>query len=227
MSRIFVPARSALDWQPLLSRPDRHWKAGYSAMSLACCWQEASDDLPPEIRGLLLTGQHPALEAPQLLFAMPEFQVDLPGGVRPTQTDVFALVRGRGGLAALAVEGEVEEAFGPTVETKRSEGASDRLTFLHDLLGLDPEQSGKLRYQLLHRSAAAILLAQKFFAPVAVMVVHSFSQEHRWYDDFERFVDALGRTPARGALIDVGTRGGVELLLGWVTGEQRFREGCA
>src|SRR5580765_7557310 len=98
MTKIFIPSQAAQDWKRLLAQPEKHWKPAFSAMSLAQCW-EAADGLPPEIRALLATTNHTALEAPELLLAIPEYQVSLPGGARATQTDVFALVRGRGGLA--------------------------------------------------------------------------------------------------------------------------------
>lgn len=170
-----------------------------------------------------MTAKHPPLRTPELLLAIPEYPVRLPGGERATQTDVFALVRGEAGLVACAVEGKVDEQFGPTVDAKRREGAKERLAFLHNLLQVPTDGSGSLRYQLFHRSAAAILLAQQFFAPVAVLIVHSFSPTHRWYSDFETFGRALGVATHRGSLARVGRRGGVEFLIGWAVGDQRFR----
>jgi hypothetical protein len=222
MSKIFVPSEAAASWQRLVARPE-HWKVSFSAMTLAQCWEHSGGLLPPEIRELLVSAQHPPLSAPELLLAIAEYQLRLPGGDRPTQTDVFALVRGSGGLAACAVEGKVDEKFGPTIEEKRCKGAAERLAFLHDLLRIPPDSSASLRYQLFHRSAAAILLAQQFFAPAAVLIVHSFSPSHRWYSDFEAFGRALGVTTERGALARVGKRGGVEFFMGWAVGDQRFR----
>jgi len=84
-------------------------------MSVAQSWEAANDELPPEIACLLSESPDESLHAPQLLAAFPEYQVELPGGSRPTQTDVFALVRTRSRHVALAVEGKVDETFGPTV----------------------------------------------------------------------------------------------------------------
>ena len=190
MSKIFVPSETVASWQRLVARPE-HWKPSFSAMTLAQCWEAADGRLPPEIRDLLVSAQYPALTAPELLLAIPEYQLPLPGGERPTQTDVFALLRGSSGLATCAVEGKVDEKFGPTIEEKRREGAAERLAFLHDLLRIPADSSASLRYQLFHRSAAAILLAQQFFAPTAVLIVHSFSPSHRWYSDFGAFAHAL------------------------------------
>ena len=93
MSRIYVPTSVAADWSRLLARPDRHWKPGFSAMSVAQSWESASGALPPEISALLDSSPDTALHGAGLVLAIPEYQVELPGGSRPTQTDVFALVR--------------------------------------------------------------------------------------------------------------------------------------
>jgi hypothetical protein len=193
-------------------------------MSLAQSWEGGKGSLPREIAELLATGHDPALVSPELLLAIPEYQVELPGGSRPTQTDLFALVRGEGGLVACALEGKVDEQFGPTIEAKRRDGAAERLRYLHDLLRIDPATSAQLRYQLFHRTAAAILLAERFGASVAVLIIHSFSPSHRWYEDYEAFAAALGATSERGQLGAVGERGGVQVFLGWASGDQRYRE---
>jgi hypothetical protein len=224
MKRIYVPTRSTLDWKDLLAQPNLHWKPKFSAMSIAQSWEAANGALPPEIAALLAGSSDRTLHEPQLLLAIPEYQVDLPGGTRPTQTDVFALVRTHGGITALAVEGKVDETFGPNVDQKRAEGAEDRLKHLHELLELNPQHSGALRYQLLHRTAAAIILAQQFRAEAGVMVVQSFSPKNRWFDDFQHFGQAIGVQPEKGCLADVGTRGGIRLYIGWAIGDQRFRK---
>lgn len=223
MKRIYAPTTGPQDWKRLLARPDRHWKAAFSAMSVAQSWEAACDALPREIVDLLNTSDDSGLHGAELLLAIPEYQVELPGGSRSTQTDVFALVRTGASLAALAVEGKVNETFGPTVAAKRSEGASARLSFLHELLGLDAAATANLRYQLLHRTAAAIILAQRFRADSALLVVQSFSPDNRWIEEFERFSAALGVESRKGELIKVGDRGGKTLHLGWVCGDQRFR----
>jgi hypothetical protein len=192
-------------------------------MSLARCWEAAGDCLPPEIGKLLGTSTDEAFASPRLLFALPEHTVDLQGGERPTQTDVFALIRGQGGVSVLAVEGKVDENFGPTIESRRKQGAAERLDYLHSLLGLDADTTGQLRYQLLHRTAAALLLAREYGASSAAMIVHSFSPDHAWFDDFASFSKALGAEAKHGQLLSVGVRDGVSLYLGWASGNQQFR----
>ena len=107
--------------------------------------------------------------------------------------------------------------------TKRKEGAEARLEYLHRLLELEPSGSGTLRYQLLHRTAAAILLAQRFHAGAAALVIHSFSPESRWFGDFEAFGKAMGAGLQQGHLTRVGIRGGIPFYAGWAAGDQRFR----
>ena len=48
MSKILIPAQSPEDWKQFLAKPEKHWKTGFSARSLAYCWQEA-DGIPPDI----------------------------------------------------------------------------------------------------------------------------------------------------------------------------------
>lgn len=77
MRRIYLPSQGADDWQRLLADPVKHWRAGYSAMALAECW-EAADGLPAEIASLMQeTGPDP-----ELLLALPEHKVPLPGSRR-------------------------------------------------------------------------------------------------------------------------------------------------
>jgi len=223
MKRIYVPTASPADWKRLLAQPERHWKPAYSAMSVAQSWEAADGMLPPEIAALLAKSSDDSLHSAELLLALPEYQVNLPGGVRPTQTDIFALIRTASSLAALAIEGKVDETFGPTIDEKRAEGAAARLQYLHELLKLDSASSGSLRYQLLHRAAAAILIAERFHAKAGLLIVHSFSSEDRWLEDFQKFGNALGVEAKKGRLAEVGIRGDVAFHIGWASGDPRFR----
>ena len=47
MSGIYIPALKPEEWSRFLAEP-KHWKKGYSAMSLAMCWQEA-DGFPDSV----------------------------------------------------------------------------------------------------------------------------------------------------------------------------------
>ena len=52
----------------------------------------------------------------------------------------------------------------------------------------------EIHYQLLHRTASALVEAERFAASKAAMIIESFSPERRWFDAFERFALLLGQT---------------------------------
>lgn len=226
MAQILIPTRSIEDWKHLLAKPDLHWKAGYSAMTLARAWEAArAQGFPAEVETILRSADQPAWNALRLLLAIPEYQVPLPGGQRPSQTDLLALARSQTGLVVIAVEGKVDESLGPTVGEKRREesaGVAERLGFLLKTLAL-PGCPDEVRYQLLHRTASAVLVAKDFAAEAAVMLVHSFSPSGKWFADFAAFAALFGQTPAPGQLVPLGVRGGIPLWIGWCAGDQQFR----
>jgi hypothetical protein len=225
LKRIVVPTQSPEDWKRLLAKPDLHWREGYSAMTLARSWEAAHPSVPPEIAMALDSAGDPVLHHLDLLLAIPEYQVDLPGGTRPSQTDVLALMRGASGLVAVAVEGKVDETFGPTVGEKRrgsSAGVDERLAWLLARLRL-ASAPDSIRYQLLHRTVSALVVAQQFDASAAVMLVHSFSPTSRWFDDFVAFAALFAATPRIGEVVTLGECDGVPLYVGWCKGDQKFR----
>ena len=220
MTRILIPSHGPAAWRAFLAKPELHWAVGYSARTVAHSW-ESANGLPPEIGALL----EPALGPVDLLLAIPEHKTPLPGGQRASQSDVFALVRHNEGLVACTIEGKVDEPFGPTVAEFRagmSPGKAERLDYLCRLLGIR-ECPGVIHYQLLHRTASALIEAERFFARDAAMVVHSFSPEMRWFGAFRSFCRLLGcdAEPRMPTLVTVPN--GKRLLLGWACGDQRFR----
>ena len=134
MKRIFTPTQTPSDWQHLLADPILHWKKSYSAMTTAACWDDACDHLPAEVKETLDASGQSDLIGLKLLAAIPEWEVDLPGGSRPSCTDVLALARNDEGLVVLGVEAKVDEPFGPTLGEKRAEESKDqgkRIDYLH------------------------------------------------------------------------------------------------
>ena len=210
--RIFLPSNSPEDWRSLLADPDRHWRAGYSARSAAEHW-EKTKGLPEEIKTAFdKAGLGPA----ETLAAFPEWKTPLPGGRRDSQTDILALMATPCGLWVAGVEAKVAEPFGPTVAKwlgDASPGKLERLDFIKGKLGLTGDVSG-LRYQLLHRTAAAMIEADRISAAGAAMLVQSFSPESLWKEDFTAFVDAMGMR--EGQIADRPQ--GRPLLLAWAQG---------
>jgi Domain of unknown function (DUF6946)/HD domain len=159
----------------------------------------------------------------ELLLALPEHEVPLPGGTRPSQTDLFVLARTPAhDLVAIAVEGKAEEPFGDqTVAEWRAEespGRPKRLDYLLDVLGLpDDESLAPIRYQLLHRTASAVIEARRFGARHAVMLVHSFSASDAWFGDFAAFASLYGVSAAKASTLRAQQLDDVALHLGWVS----------
>jgi hypothetical protein len=231
MTEILIPTETFEDWKRLVARPDLHWKASFSAMTLARAWENAkASGFPPEISALLQSAGRADWKALRPLIAIPEYKVPLPGGSRASQTDLAVLARGEKGLLAIAVEGKVDESLGPTVAQQRdgsSDGAIARLNYLCETLGLQEACPGEIRYQLLHRTVSAIQIARDFMAESAAMIVHSFSPSQKWLSDFQSFASLLGAKAEPGRLASVGERGGVRLYLGWTAGDQGFRSTTA
>lgn len=217
MRRIYLPSQGAGDWQRLLADPVKHWRAGYSAMALAECW-EAADGLPPEIASLM----QEVGPDPELLLAFPEHKVPLPGSRRgDSQNDLFALVRAGDQTVAVAVEGKVDESFGPPIGVwlkDASPGKKERLAHICDLLGLHNPPPNEVRYQLLHRTASAVIEAQRFKTDAAAMIVHSFSPIRTWFEDFSAFAALFDAQVRPDEMICVRPTGNPPLYIGWASG---------
>jgi len=225
MKRIFVPTQTPSDWQRFLAKPKLHWKKSYSAMTTAACWEAADGNLPPEVNQIFQDSGQVDLIDLKLLAAIPEWEVELPGGTRSSHTDVLALARNDKGLVVIAVEAKVDEPFGPTLGEKRSEaskGQSERIDYLHAALGLDTPLNDNIRYQLLHRTVSAIRTAQDFHAGSAVMFVHSFSLTHRWREDFSAFCQGISAKRVSPDLYSVPRFKSPRLFLAWCAGDERF-----
>lgn len=225
MKRIFVPTQGPSDWKRLLAQPELHWKGGYSAMTTAACWDAAGHALPAEIRQMLNDTRLAPLQDLELLAAIPEWQTRLPGGDRASCTDVMAIARNDAGLVVIGVEAKVDEEFGPLVGEKRlgaSKGQLERLEYLERVLKVPSGFEDSVRYQLLHRTASALITAQQFHADTAVMLVHSFSPMARWREDFDSFATALGATPVSANVYQLANFSSPSLFLAWCAGDPRF-----
>jgi hypothetical protein len=226
MKRIFVPTISAEDWKNSLAAPEKHWRTGYSARSLAYCW-EAADGFPPEVVQIFSQSGIPAVERVELLLALPEYKVPLPPlNRKPSQNDLFVLAKdSENRLMTIMVEGKVEEPFGQTLDEKMgdaSAGLSERLAFMQDKLGLPNNLPPTIRYQLLHRTVSALLEAERFSASSAVMLVHSFSVKRSWFDDYANFLRLFDQEATIDQLVLLKRIGSIDLYTGWVKGDTRF-----
>ncbi len=222
MSKILIPTTSPEDWKMFLADPDKHWKTGYSARSMAHCWEEAGET-PSDITRVLNTV--PALNGFKTIFAIPEHKVSLPGGSRASQNDVWVLGEVKTGLVSVAVEGKVSETFGPTVgewfESKTA-GKEERLKFLCNELDIDFPPPPNLRYQLLHRTVSAILEAKRFRASEAVMVVHTFSRTNEWFEDYNYFLSLFGLSSEVNKAVRITLKNKINLSFAWVHGSEKY-----
>jgi hypothetical protein len=181
-------------------------------------------------------------EIPELLLAIPEHKVPLPPKRgRPSQNDVFALIKVGDQIISTAVEGKVNEAFGPTVAEwwtqnqydevpKSLAGKEERLAFLCSQLRLSDrleaiKNDAHLRYQLLHRAVSAIIEAKRFNADFAAIIVHSFADDIQWEQELDRFLKLFGKDYRRGSLVEVPLRDSRVLLVGAAVGEKEHRDG--
>lgn len=209
--------RKPEDIIPFLGKPDLHWKPGYSACELARSWVGAADGVPAPVRAVLETSQE--YGGAELVEGFFERQVDLRTPGRASQTDLLVLLRVHKEFAVLAVEGKVEEPFGPLVSEwdDGSTGKRTRLAGLCAVLGLDQAAARGLRYQLLHRAVSAVFEAERYGCGRALLLVHSFSAKRSSLADFVAFSETLG-CPVEVGQVSPSARdcGGVGLRLSWV-----------
>jgi len=160
-----------------------------------------------------------------MLIAFPEFKIPLPGGRRASQSDIFILAKGAEQLVSIMVEGKVSEPFGDTIAEWRVQagrGKETRLKYLCSVLELDSARVNHIRYQLLHRAASAVIEAEKFNAPNALMLIHSFSHEASGFDDYQSFMTLFEVTSRLDSVVLVKELSGVNLYLGWVRGDGNY-----
>jgi hypothetical protein len=222
MSCIFKPSSGPGDWQELLADPEKQWVRGYSARTLAHCWENANG-FPPEITKVL--GQYPAFRGAEPLLIFPEWKVPLPGGSTASQNDIWVLAKSEEALMSIAVEGKVEESFGETLaewKTEASQGKIKRLAWLNDLLCPGLSLPDFIRYQLLHRAASAVIEAKRFRAKHALMLVHSFSEKSLWFDDFSAFVGLFGLSALPNKILSTTLGNGLPMHFAWIKGDRKF-----
>ena len=222
MKKVYVQTSGLEDWRKLLAQPEKHWRKGYSARSLACCWEEAGG-IPKDV--LAVISQAPYLTDLETLIVIPEHKVPLPGGERASQNDCWVLARTPNDLVSIAVEGKVSEPFGPTIgewSKDSSSGKTERLIYLCSQLGIDIRLPESIRYQLLHRTASAVIEAKRFHAKQAVMVVHSFSQTAEWFDDYKAFASLFGANANIDEIVSVRNSRDIDLHLAWVSGGEQY-----
>ncbi len=221
MTRIFVRSWGASDWRRLLAKPLLHWVRGRSAMETAVSWEYAQANthgLPEVIYNAL--NWHDDLKNSSLLIAIPEHKVPLNNARAPSQNDVWALLDSPSGHISMTVEGKVDEHFGETLgvwNPNQSVTKQARLDFLCQTLGINGPLDPQLRYQLFHRTASALIEANRFKAQIALMLVQSFREDALSWNDFSNFCELFEAVAIRNGFVEVqNVPGRPRLFLGWV-----------
>ena len=228
MGKFFVRSKETTgpeDWKVGLEKPV-HWRTGRSAKALAYCWEQARG-FPPEVLVALNSSGFATFKDIHFVRGDVEFETALPGGRKGSQSDILVQAISESGVITMAIEGKAREGFDKSIgswlqdSTHRS-GKPPRLHFLVEKLGLQGKDLMPIRYQLLHRTASALIEAERFGASTAVMLVHSFSQKDEHLEDYQAFVELFGTTGNVDTVSHAGNRGGIDLYLAWVRGEERF-----
>lgn len=222
--RLYVPTQTPDDWKAHLADPEKHWRTGHSARTLAYAWQAAQGDFPPEVKRIFTQSTIEGLSLIEPILGIVEHIVPMPGKGFPSQNDLFVLAKSAGRIITIAVEGKVSETFGPTVHewNTGSENKAERLAGIQRLIGLPVMPMPSVRYQLLHRMASAVVEAHRFNASCAIMLIHSFSLTDANYEDFCAFVEHYGQPRSTDQLIALTQVEGIQVLAAWVHGDARF-----
>jgi quercetin dioxygenase-like cupin family protein len=217
-----TPLERPEDVIPLLADPG-HWRKGRSAYEAAFSWFDAGD-VPEAIRRVIETDPAFSNATPSRVVFEQRTKLDNFG--KASQTDVLALLKTPAGRVLLSIEAKFDEPFGPLVDDwdDRSDGRTGRLTGLLGHLRLTRASVGSLRYQLLHRTVAALLEAQREGIADAALVVQSFNGACAGFGDFRAFVRELGVTlDEPGRLSAPIERSGIRVRFGWAEDNPRAR----
>jgi hypothetical protein len=222
VSRLHTATRGLCSWRERLADPEGQWKRRYSAFEAAVSWELASrveTGFPEPIATLFRTSDY---GDPRLIFAVAEHKVDLPGGAAASQSDVWAVINTTAGMVSLTVEAKAREAFGDhTLEgwlvgvgSQRSrDNRAARFAYIRAHLPA-AESFHNVRYQLLHRCAAAVIEAKRFGFRHAAFVVQAFNTPDESFGEYAVFCQALGIPAARGTIATT-MADGISLGVGW------------
>ena len=226
MSRLCIETRGAANWRERLASPDTQWRRRYSALETAASWELASSSstgLPEPIAELFRGSDY---GDPELMFALAEHKVPLPGGRTESQCDVWALLHTGAGLVSLSAEAKANEPFGQNNESlaewlvaeesdKSHRNRETRWEHIRKHLPtIGADGYSQVAYQLLHRCATAVIEAGRLRLTNAAFVVQAFDSPKESFEAFSRFCQAMGLRAERGRM-RMTVVGNVHLGVGW------------
>jgi len=204
--------RHTSDWVEAVGA--KNYRKGYSAYETHQKWKAISDLLPEPLNSVLLRSRNPIFTGIKPDCVIAEHAVFLDTLKTPSKTDIMAFCSNEAReRIVLAVEAKCAEPFAErisrwittpdaprrlaqrrlfTEETPIVSRKVDRLRFLNSVLGTDISPESHLRYQLLHRTASAILEARNLSARAAVVVVQAFTFNIENFFDFTDWTTVLG-----------------------------------
>ena len=123
-------------------------------------------------------------------------------------------------------EGKVKEDFDETISNW--ENTSDVgievevLGFIFSKIGIIGKDIDNLRYQLFHRLASAVIIAEKFHATNAIMIIQSFEidDNKNHFSDFFDFLKLYNHPSVnKSQLYNLNNVNGIDVFAGWVYSE--------
>lgn len=205
------PLGNPQDARAYLADPIKHWRPKHSAYELATAWLSGGGP-PAEVDALL----RDAFGDYRIVEGLFEKQTELDNLGRPSQTDLLLLLRTGKHSAVVGVEAKARETFGSIVSAAPPN--PDRLANLCTQLGLRSKDVQDLRYQLLHRTVATLLEAERYGASEALMLVQSFdaADPPASLADYQAFAARLRLSGANvGEVTSAIERNGIRLRLAW------------
>ncbi len=76
MNKIFLPTVGPHDWQKLLADPEKQWRTGYSARTIAYAWEAAKGHFPPEVERIFPEAGDKRVGNLEILLGFPECDPD-------------------------------------------------------------------------------------------------------------------------------------------------------
>ena len=208
------PIRSTADWIDTVGK--KNYKQGsYSAYQVSQSWRNLNGRLPAPMSKIFESSKDPLFHNLKPEHIVAEKQIYLLDSLKnPSRTDIMSYCsNSMGETILLCVECKAKETFASRVSSwvatpdeppirrqallfhQKAELVPrklNRLKSLNTVLGTNVMPDSHLRYQLLHRTASAIIEGRNLSARAAVMVVQAFTASVENFFDFSDFCDTLG-----------------------------------
>lgn len=192
--------KSLKDWQSIVGK--NKFKKGFSAYELAYSWLHKRGHFPESIQEIFEASNYQIFNDLVLNYAIVENPIFLDNFKGPSMNDlmVFASSKRTKSSIIIAVEGKVDESFDKYIYQWIRDNSKNpkisrikRLEYLNKQLGTNLKKESKIRYQLMHRTASAIIEAKRNGINNAMLLIHSFeSIKQDNFQDCNNFITLFG-----------------------------------